>query len=102
MTTLLRALLATSIVALVLVGCGKKADTDKAAEAAGAAVTDMAKGTMDAAKEAATKTEEATKDAADATAKVAEEAKDKAVEVKDKAVDAVDAAKDTTKQDAAK
>ncbi|MBC7785928.1 MAG: hypothetical protein H7Z18_00340 [Methylophilaceae bacterium] len=93
MNTLLRALLATSIAALLLSACGQKSETDKAAEAAGAAVTDMAKSTMDAAKEAADKTEVAAKDAADATLKAAEETKDKAVEMKDKAADVLDAAK---------
>ncbi len=93
MNILLRMLLGASITTILLVGCAEKNETDKAAEAAGAAVTEIAKSTMDAAKKAAEKTEEVTKAAADATVKAATEAKVKAVEAKDKAVDVVDAAK---------
>ena len=102
MNTLLRTLLATSITTILLVGCAEKSETDKAAEAAGAAVTEMAKSTMDAAKQVAEKTQEVTKAAADATVKAATETKDEAVEAKDKAVDVVDAASVAAKKEAAK
>lgn len=102
MNTLLRALLFTSIAALLLGGCGDKTETDKAAEAAGAAVTQIAKDTMDVAKKAAEKTEELTKAAADSTMKAAKETKEKAVVVKEKAVNVVDAASEAAKKEADK
>lgn len=104
-----RMMIISSLAALLLVGCGNKSETDKAAEAAGAAVTNIAKDTIEAAKVAVAKTEQASKDVAEATARATDETKEKAivvkdkvVEAKDKAVDVVVAAKDAAKKEAAK